>query len=97
MYGGGLDRLPAYSVILAGAIAFPSAANWEACSTDNVTRLQPDVLEVVEHVRARINVPEAQTLERVAGPRDSQVEQVQLLGKGLLYDEQLFAPACVAR
>ena len=78
-----------YAVIMAAALAFTPAAIQAARSTDNLTSLPPDVLEAIERIRAQINAVESQTLARVAAAPDSQVEQVELLGKALLYDEQL--------
>jgi cytochrome c peroxidase len=78
-----------WAVVIAGALAFTPAAIRPARSTENLTRLPPEVLDEIEHLRARISAIEAQTLARVAAPPDNQVEQVELLGKALLYDEQL--------
>ena len=51
--------------------------------------MRPKSWYEIEQVRARIAGIEAQTLARVAAPPDNQVQQVELLGKALLYDEQL--------
>ena len=48
--------------------------------------LSPQALQEME---AEIDRIEAETTERVAAPPDNQVQQVELLGKLLLYDKQL--------
>src|SRR5580700_8440563 len=51
--------------------------------------LSPQTLEEIAQVEAEIYRIEAQTIERLAVPPDNQVQQVELLGKLLLYDKQL--------
>jgi len=75
--------------VMAGVLAFTPAATGIASSTRDAAPLPPDVLRAIEQLRARINAVEAQTLARVAAPPDNQVQQIELLGKALLYDEQL--------
>ena len=43
----------------------------------------------IAQVEAEIDRIEAQTLERLAAPPDNQVQQIELLGKLMLYDKQL--------
>src|SRR6478736_6192032 len=54
-----------------------------------IAPLSPQVLQEIARVEAEIDRIEAQTLERLAAPPDNQVQQIELLGKLLLYDKQL--------
>jgi cytochrome c peroxidase len=51
--------------------------------------LSPQALREVEKVEAEIDRIEAQTLARLAAPPGNQVQQIELLGKALLYDKNL--------
>ncbi|MGY4474547.1 cytochrome c peroxidase [Bradyrhizobium sp. USDA 3364] len=53
------------------------------------TTLSPRVLQEIEQVEAEIDRIEARAIERLAEPPDNQVQQVELLGKLMLYDKQL--------
>jgi cytochrome c peroxidase len=50
---------------------------------------RPRALQEIAQVEAEIDRIEAQTIERLAMPPDNQVQQIELLGKLLLYDKQL--------
>jgi len=51
--------------------------------------LTPEILQDIARVEGEIDLIEAQTLERLAAPPDNQVQQIELLGKSMLYDKQL--------
>jgi cytochrome c peroxidase len=51
--------------------------------------LTPDVQKEIVALEAEIDRIEAQTLERLTTPPDNQVQQIELLGKAMLYDKQL--------
>jgi cytochrome c peroxidase len=51
--------------------------------------LSPQALQEIAQVEAEIDRIEAQTIERLAAPPDNQVQQIELLGKSMLYDKQL--------
>jgi cytochrome c peroxidase len=51
--------------------------------------LTPQVLKEIAQVEAEIDRIEAQTIDRLAAPLDNQVQQVELLGKAMLYDKEL--------
>ena len=51
--------------------------------------LSPAALKETADVEAEIDRIEAQTLERLTAPPDNQVQQVELLGKAMLYDKNL--------
>ncbi len=55
----------------------------------NQPTLSPEVLRKIALVEADIERIEAQTLERLSTPPDNQVQQIELLGKLLLYDKNL--------
>src|ERR1700716_2175777 len=56
---------------------------------DSGTTLSPRVLQEIAQVEAEIDSIEARAIERLAEPPDNQVQQVELLGKLMLYDKQL--------
>src|ERR1700688_1142669 len=51
--------------------------------------LSPEVLQEIAQVEAEIDRIEAQAIERLAAPPDNQVQQIELLGKLMLYDKEL--------
>ena len=51
--------------------------------------LSPQALQAIAQVEAEIDRIEAQTIERLPAPPDNQIQQVELLGKLMLYDKQL--------
>src|ERR1700730_1994345 len=52
-------------------------------------RLSPQALQEIAQVEAEIDRIEAQAIERLAALPDNQVQQIELLGKAMLYDKQL--------
>jgi cytochrome c peroxidase len=76
--------------IIAAAVTIPAtlggAAAW--AQQPSVT-LSPAALKEMAEVEAEIDRIEAQTLERLPAPPDNEVQQVELLGKAMLYDNQL--------
>src|SRR5713226_7246528 len=53
------------------------------------TVLSPQALKEIVQLEAEIDRIEAQSIERLAVPPDNQVQQIELLGKLMLYDTQL--------
>jgi cytochrome c peroxidase len=51
--------------------------------------LSPQALREIAEVEAQIDRIQARTIERLAMPPDNQVQQIELLGKLMLYDKQL--------
>src|SRR6478672_2826213 len=51
--------------------------------------LSPQALQEIAQVEAEIDRIEARTLERLAAPPDNQIQQIELLGKLMLYDKEL--------
>jgi len=72
----------------AAAIAATLGADMTGAQ-DASTTLSPQALREIAQVEAEIDRIEAETAERLAKPPDNQVQQVELLGKLILYDKQL--------
>jgi cytochrome c peroxidase len=53
------------------------------------TTLSPRALQEIAQLEAEIDSIEAQAVERLAAPPENQVQQVELLGKLMLYDKNL--------
>src|SRR3984893_4402779 len=53
------------------------------------TTLSPQALQEIAQVEAEIDSIEARAIERLAAPPDNQIQQIELLGKLMLYDKQL--------
>lgn len=51
--------------------------------------LTPQVLKEIAQVEAEIDRIETQSIDRLAAPPDNQVQQIELLGKAMLYDKEL--------
>jgi cytochrome c peroxidase len=58
-------------------------------AAESSTVLTPQALQEIAQLEAAIDRIEAQTIERLAKLPDNQVQQVELLGKLILYDKQL--------
>src|SRR3981081_4533929 len=56
---------------------------------ESSTTRSPQALQEIAQAETEIDRIEAQTIERLAMPPDNQVQQVELLGKMMLYDKQL--------
>src|SRR5207245_10889362 len=65
---------------------FGTAAVWAQQSS---LTLSPAALKEIAEVEAEIDRIEAETLGRLAAPPNNQVQQIELLGKAMLYDKQL--------
>src|SRR5205807_795958 len=70
---------------LVAATLGPDARGEEKSSTV----LSPQALQEIVQVEAEIDRIEAQAIERLAVPPGNQVQQIELLGKLMLYDKQL--------
>jgi cytochrome c peroxidase len=80
-----LGRCGVAVFVMVGAIL---GANRPAAQESNAV-LSPQALQEIAQVEAEIDRIEAQTIERLAAPPDNQVQQIELIGKLLLYDKQL--------
>ena len=74
--------------IVAATLAIALGADAPSAEESTAT-LSPQALQEIAQVEAEIDRIEAVTIERLAVPPDNQVQQVELLGKLLLYDKQL--------
>src|SRR5438876_6878431 len=83
------------NALLAGVVFGPIAVITAAPGADVVsaqeasTTLMPAALAEIARVEAEIDRIEAETLARLAAPPDNQVQQIELLGKLMLYDKNL--------
>ena len=71
------------------AVAISIVAGTAVCAQEPHVALSPAALKEIADVEAEIDRIETQTLERLAAPPDNEVQQVELLGKAMLYDKQL--------
>ena len=73
-----------------GAVIVIAAPGVDVVSAQEAsTTLTPAALAETARVEAEIDRIEAQALERLAAPPDNQVQQIELLGKLMLYDRHL--------
>jgi cytochrome c peroxidase len=56
---------------------------------ESSTTLSPQALQEIAQLEAEIDGIEARTIERLAAPPDNQIQQIELLGKLMLYDKDL--------
>src|SRR5580700_7892198 len=76
--------------VVLGTVIVIAALRGDALAAEQTAAtLTPKVLEEIAQVEAEIDRIEAQTSERLATPPDNQVQQIELLGKAMLYDKQL--------
>jgi cytochrome c peroxidase len=75
------------NVFVSGAVAILGVA--QAGAQNAGALLTPQALKEIAEVEDRIDRIEADALQRLTAPPDNQVQQVELLGKWLLYDKHL--------
>src|SRR5438270_2035829 len=61
----------------------------EPGAEERSSNLSPEVLQEIAKVEAEIDRTEAQAIERLAARPDNQIQQIELLGKLMLYDKDL--------
>src|ERR1700746_1973526 len=74
---------------IAGALVAATLGADAPGAEESGAMLSPQALQEIAQVEAEIDRIEAQAIERLAAPPDNQVQQIELLGKLLLYDKQL--------
>src|SRR5262252_5409225 len=85
-----MTRARRTDALMIAAVTIMAMLSRDASSAQQAsTTLSPQALEQIAQVEAEIDRIEAQALERLAAPPDNQVQQVELLGKLMLYDKQL--------
>jgi cytochrome c peroxidase len=78
------------AVLSIAAAIFAATMGADAASAEESnTTLSPQALQEIAQLEAEIDRIEAQTIDRLAKPPDNQVQQIELLGKLMLYDKQL--------
>src|SRR6478672_13798 len=73
---------------IAAALAVTMGADAPGAE-ETSSNLSPQVLQEITKVEAEIDLMEAQAIERLAAPPDNQIQQIELLGKLMLYDKDL--------
>jgi cytochrome c peroxidase len=87
-----MTRSRRVSVLVGGAIVSLFIAVGSTAAIDiepTSATLTPDVLKEIGQVEAEIDRIEAQTIDCLANPPENQVQQIELLGKAMLYDKEL--------
>src|SRR3984893_10416501 len=78
------------SLLPVAAAIFGSALGADAPNAEEANaRLSPQVLQEIAQVEAEIDRIEAKAIERLASLPDNQIQQIELLGKLMLYDKDL--------
>ena len=72
------------AIMIAATIGADARSAEESSAT-----LSPRALQEIAELEAEIDRVEAGSIERLAAPPDNQVQQIELLGKLMLYDKQL--------
>ena len=76
-------------VVLGIFIVIAAVRSDALAAEQTAATLTPKVQEEIAQVEAKIDSIEGQTRERLITPPDNQVQQIELLGKLMLYDKQL--------
>ena len=87
-----MTRSRGVQVLVGGAIISLFIAVGSAAAIDiepTSATLTPEVLKQIAEVESKIDRIEAQTINQLATPPDNQVQQIELLGKAMLYDKEL--------
>ena len=80
----------ALALLSMAAVLVLGVAAWDAPRADDAaTALSSAALRQIAQVETEIDGIEGATLERLATPPDNQTQQVELLGKVMMYDKQL--------
>jgi cytochrome c peroxidase len=74
--------------IAATSVAVALGASAPSAKESSIV-LSAQALQEIAQLEAEIDRIEAQTIGRLAAPPDNQVQQIELLGKLMLYDKQL--------
>ena len=82
-------KTPRAVLSIAAAIFAATMGADTLAAEESSTTLSPAVLQEIAQLEAEIDRIEAGTIERLAMPPDNQVQQIELLGKLMLYDKQL--------
>ena len=61
----------------------------QAPNAEEAIRLSPEAMREIAQIEREIDRVEAQTIDQLRAPPDNQVQQIELLGKLMLYDKNL--------
>src|SRR5262245_47477994 len=86
---GAVTRQCRTSFWISMVAVFAAMLSGGASPARETTTLPPEALREIAQVEAEIDRIEAQALERLAAPLDNHVQQIELLGKLMLYDKEL--------
>src|ERR1700732_985668 len=89
-FGGRKVKAQHALLSIAAAVVATTLLGKDAPGAEEASAMvSPQALQEIAQVEAQIDRIEAQTIERLSVPPDNQVQQVELLGKLMLYDKQL--------
>jgi cytochrome c peroxidase len=77
------------AVVVVAALFVDTLVAHAPNAEETSSRLSPQALQEAAQVEAEIDRIEAQTIERLAAPPDNQIQQIELLGRLMLYDKNL--------
>ena len=78
------------TLLAVAAAIFAATLGTDAPGGEEISStMSPQALQEIAQVEAEIDRIEAQAAERLAAPPDNQIQQIELLGKLMLYDKQL--------
>jgi cytochrome c peroxidase len=87
---GGSEVKTQRTLLSIAAAIFVSMLGADApAAEDASSTLSPQALQEIAQIEAEIDRIEAQAVERLAAPPDNQIQQIELLGKLMLYDKDL--------
>src|SRR6202162_5745257 len=77
------------AVVVVAALFVDTLVAHAPNAEETSSRLSPQALQEAAQVEAEIDRIEARTIERFGAPPDNQIQQIELLGKVMLYDKNL--------
>src|ERR1700726_265069 len=84
-----LQTLSLVSAVVVAALFVATLVADAPNAEETGSKLSPQALQEMAQVEAEIDSIEAQAIERLAAPPDNQIQQIELLGKLMLYDKYL--------
>jgi hypothetical protein len=87
--GGSEVKIQRAILSIAAAVVAVTMGGDAPGAKERSSNLSSQVLQKIAKVEAEIDRTEAQATERLAAPPDNQIQQIELLGKLMLYDKDL--------
>ena len=84
-----LQTLLLVAAVIVSALFVATLVADAPAAEETGAKLSPQALQEIAQVEAEIDRFEAQAVERLATPPDNQIQQIELLGKAMLYDKNL--------